>query len=183
MRFEEILNRELDRLGRTNAELAAASGLGKSTISRYRRGEREPRWGSPQVWQLAKGLNALGGGDDTTLENLHTALGECLSTGLRVDHATYLSRLNSLCRCLDIRSSALARALAYDPSYISRIMAGTRRPGDAAGFTAQVAAYAARLSFSPDRREALRTLIHCSPAALETQEKTMSAIRLWLSEN
>ena len=127
MRFDEKLDRELERLGRTNAELAAASGLGKSTLSRYRRGEREPRWGSPQLWQLAKGLTALGGGDDAELEALHTALGECLSTGLRLDHATYLSRLNALCRCLDIRSSALARALAYDPSYISRILA-TRIP-------------------------------------------------------
>ena len=61
MRFQELLDREMERLGRTNAELAAASGLGKSTLSRYRRGEREPRWGSPQLWQLAKGLAALGG--------------------------------------------------------------------------------------------------------------------------
>ena len=182
MRFEEILDRELVRLGRTNAELAAASGLGKSTVSRYRRGEREPRWGSAQIWQLAKGLNALGGGDDHDLEALFSALGESLSTGLRLDHATYLSRLNTLCRCLDIRSGALARALAYDPSYISRILAGARRPGDAAGFTAQVAAYAARLAFSPDRRKELQALLNCSPAVLETREKAMSAIRRWLSE-
>ena len=182
MRFEEILDRELEKLGRTNAELAAASGLGKSTVSRYRRGEREPRWGSPQLWQLAKGLTALGGGDDAELDALHTALGECLSTGLRLDHATYITRLSSLCRCLNIRSSALARALAYDPSYISRILAGTRRPGDAAGFTAQVAAYAARLAFSPDRRKELQALLNCSPAVLETREKAMSAIRRWLSE-
>ena len=102
MRFQELLDREMERLGRTNAELAAASGLGKSTLSRYRRGEREPRWGSPQLWQLAKGLTALGGGDDAELDALHTALGECLSTGLRLDHATYITRLSSLCRCLNI---------------------------------------------------------------------------------
>ena len=144
----------MERLGRTNAELAAASGLGKSTLSRYRRGEREPRWGSPQLWQLAKGLTALGGGDDAELDALHTALGECLSTGLRLDHATY----------------------------ICRILAGTRRPGDAAGFTAQVSAYAARLAFSPDRRKELQALLNCSPAVLETREKGMSAIRRWLSE-
>ena len=113
MRFEEILDRELTRLGCTNAELAAVSGLGKSTVSRYRRGEREPRWGSAQLWQLAKGLNALGDGDDASLNALFSALGESLSTGLRLDHATYLTRLGALCRCLDIRSSALARALAY----------------------------------------------------------------------
>ena len=182
MRYEEMLGREMEKLGRTNAELAAASGLGKSTVSRYLRGEREPRWGSAQLWQLAKGLNTLAGGDDHDLEALFDALGDCLSTGLQIDHATYLTRLNALCRCLNIHSGALARALAYDPSYISRILAGTRRPGDAAGFTAQVAAYAARLAFSPDRREALQTLLNCPPAALETREKALSAIRRWLSE-
>lgn len=182
MRFEEMLGREMEKLGRTNAELAAASGLGKSTVSRYLRGEREPRWGSAQLWQLAKGLNTLAGGDDHDLEALFAALGDCLSTGLQIDHATYLTRLNALCRCLNIHSGALARALAYDPSYISRILAGARRPGDAAGFTAQVAAYAARLAFSPDRRKELQALLNCSPAVLETQEKAMSAIRRWLSE-
>ncbi len=183
MRFEEILDRELEKLGRTNAELAAASGLGKSTVSRYRRGEREPRWGSAQLWQLAKGLNTLAGGDDHDLEALFAALGDGLSTGLQIDHATYLTRLNSLCRCLNIRSGALARALAYDPSYISRILAGARRPGDAAGFTAQVAAYAARLCFQGGRQDRVRELVGCVPAALETQEKAMSTIRRWLSED
>ena len=183
MRFEEILDTELKRLGRTNAELAAASGLGKSTVSRYRRGEREPRWGSAQIWQLAKGLTTLGGGDDRDLENLFSALGESLSTGLRLDHATYLTRLGSLCRCLDIRSGALARALAYDPSYISRILAGARRPGDAAGFTVQVAAYAARLCRSGGRTKALGDLLGCPAERLEDQEKAEEAIRLWLSED
>ena len=182
MRFEEILDRELTRLGCTNAELAAASGLGKSTVSRYRRGEREPRWGSAQLWQLAKGLNDLGKGSDAELDALFSALGDSLSTGLRLDHATYLSRLNALCRCLDIRSGALARALSYDPSYISRILAGARRPGDAASFTAQVAAYAARLVQTGNRRENLRLLLDCPPEALDNQATAEETLWHWLSE-
>ena len=166
MRFEEILDRELNALGCTNAELAAASGLGKSTVSRYRRGEREPRWGS-----------------DADLDTRFATLGDSLSTGLQVDHATYLTRLNALCRCLGIRSGALARALAYDPSYISRILAGARRPGDAAGFTAQVAAYAARLCVSGNRQDRVRDLVGCDASALDTEEKTMSTLRRWLSED
>ena len=183
MRFEEILDRELNALGCTNAELAAASGLGKSTVSRYRRGEREPRWGSAQLWQLAKGLNHLAGGTDADLDTRFATLGDSLSTGLQVDHATYLTRLNALCRCLGIRSGALARALAYDPSYISRILAGARRPGDAAGFTAQVAAYAARLCVSGSRQDRVRDLVGCDASALDTEEKTMSTLRRWLSED
>ena len=182
MRFEEILDRELTRLGCTNAELAAVSGLGKSTVSRYRRGEREPRWGSAQLWQLAKGLNTLGKGSDGDLDALFSALGDSLSTGLRLDHATYLNRLNALCRCMDIRSGALARALSYDPSYISRILAGACRPGDAASFTAQVAAYAARLVQNGNRKAALRELLDCPPEMLENQATAEELIWHWLSE-
>ena len=183
MRFAEMLDRELNRLGRTNAELAISSGLGKSTVSRYRRGDREPRWGSVQLWQLAKGLNTLGEGDDRDLEALFSALGDSLSNGVRLDHATYLSRLNGICGCLRIRSGVLAKALSYDPSYISRILAGARRPGDAAGFTAQVAAFTARTCRASAREKALADLIGCPRETLDSQEHTETAILRWLSED
>ena len=183
MRFADILDMELNRLGRTNAELAASSGLGKSTISRYRRGEREPRWGSAQLWQLAKGLNALGEGDDKALNALFSALGDSLNNGVRLDHATYLSRLNALCHCLGIRSGVLAKALCYDPSYISRILAGARRPGDAAGFTAQVAAFTARTCQASGREAAMGSLMGCPREVLATQQNAENAILRWLSED
>ncbi len=96
---------------------------------------------------------------------------------------TFSEKLDLLMSLTGTSNSALGRALSYDPSYISRILAGARRPGDAAGFTAQVAAYAARLCVSGNRQDRVRDLVGCDASALDTEEKTMSTLRRWLSED
>ena len=57
--FEEQLNAYMQQIGCTNKQLAAASGLGEASISRYRKGIRIPSAGSTQLKQLAAGLAAL----------------------------------------------------------------------------------------------------------------------------
>jgi transcriptional regulator with XRE-family HTH domain len=185
MGFAERLDEELRILDATNADLAAASGLGKSTVSRYRRGEREPRWGSTQLRQLAGGLCRLhqGRGREVPEEKaVLDGLNASLSGGLRLDYDISLSRIKLLCRALELHSASLARALSYDPSYISRILSGVRRPGDAAGFAAQVAACAARLCAAGERRHAVAELVGCAPDILASRETGEEALRIWLTE-
>ena len=184
MRFAERLDEELRFLEATNADLAAASGLGKSTVSRYRRGEREPRWGSPQLRQLASGLIRLrqGRGREVPEEKaVLDGLAASLTGGFCLDYDICLSRIKLLCRALELHSASLARALSYDPSYISRILSGARRPGDAAGFAAQVAACAARLCTESSRREAGAELVGCTPEDLSDRETGETLLRLWLT--
>ena len=59
MKFQEQLQQYIQACGCSGKELADASGLSASLISRYRNGERVPRQDQPQLLQLAHGLAVL----------------------------------------------------------------------------------------------------------------------------
>ena len=56
----------------------------------------------------------------------------------------FSDKLRAVLSAFGIAGNRLARYLDYDPSYISRILAGTRRPADMTAFVNGVAAYVAR---------------------------------------
>lgn len=61
-----------------------------------------------------------------------------------VDYDTFLANLNALMKALDLKTSDLAKALKYDPSHISKILSGSRRPGNLRAFITDTASYVAR---------------------------------------
>lgn len=62
----------------------------------------------------------------------------------------FSDNLRMLLSSFGIAGNRLARYLDYDPSYISRILAGTRRPADMQAFIDGVAAYVARNYFTEE---------------------------------
>lgn len=62
----------------------------------------------------------------------------------------FSDNLRILLNSFGIAGNRLARYLDYDPSYISRILAGTRRPADIQAFVDGVAAYVARNHFTEE---------------------------------
>ncbi len=142
MSFSEKLEEYLSLLDVTARELAQASQLAPSTISRYLSGTRTPTTSGDAVARLAKGLAKLGEGrldEATVASDLQREL-----SGGNVDGKLINQHLDALMQALSINGNRLARALGFDPSYISRIRSGQRRPASATAFAEQVARYVAR---------------------------------------
>ena len=64
-----------------------------------------------------------------------------------------------LINVLNLRSSDMARALNFDPSYLSRIRTGQRTPANSAAFAQGVGNFAARRCAEPSERAALAQLM------------------------
>lgn len=60
------------------------------------------------------------------------------------DFAAFPSRLGNVLDTFGVAHNRLARSMGFDPSYISRILAGKRHPADPARFVDEVASYIAR---------------------------------------
>ena len=129
MTFQECLNSYIKELGCSGKELAANSGISETVISRYRKGERLPASDSEYLKKLADGIVKTAiekGRPDWESESVLQKLKETLAG--EGEEIFYYQKFDLLIKELEINGSKMAAALHYDPSYISKIRAGKRRP-------------------------------------------------------
>ena len=183
MEFNEKLNEYIAMLGVTRKELSKASGLSAATISRYCSGEREPGAGSDQMSRLADGIALLAaerGIDVMDRETVKDILTSSLSDSMLIDYDTFITNLSLLMKDLDIRTSELARGIYSDPSYVSKILSGSRKPGNVSAFINEVSTYITnRFSDKGDLVSLIR-MIDPESGVLLSQAETRDALTAWL---
>ena len=145
MRFSECLQSYMSEVGCTASELAEASGVTKPTLSRYLSGKRAPTPKGDAPIRLAAGLAHLAAERGIEGFDEHAALEALVKTaGSAEEHALFPERLGLVLDTFGVARNRLARSMDFDPSYISRILSGQRRPADLPAFIDAVASYIAR---------------------------------------
>ena len=182
MTFQETLNDLIAQIGCTNKELANAGSLGSGTISRYRSGSSEPGSESSQLRRLAGGLSILAAekGLPYKKEDLEDRLSASLDDALFVEYGTYLANLHSLLDYLGIKSVELARYMHHDPSLISRILTGKRRPSSKKQFSNDVALYVVKRFGKTIDLPAFCAFLGCSPENVPDNNAMVEQIVKWL---
>ncbi len=182
MQFHEMLNEYLRRLNVTALELAEASELSSAVISRYRSAERTPAPDSESLVRLAKGIASLAEqkGDpalsqDSVLREFRKALGY-----EEYGQARLAANFDLLVNVLHLRPGEMARALSFDPSYLSRIRMGQRTPANPAAFARAVGNYTARRCRSATERADLARLLGQAPEDLADDALCSAALARWL---
>ncbi|MGN1001757.1 MAG: helix-turn-helix domain-containing protein, partial [Oscillospiraceae bacterium] len=183
MTFGEQLNAYIAQLGCTAKELAAASGLSESVISRYRSGSRTPEAGTDALQSLAGGIGHLA--EEKGLPELsEAAVARALSATLAEPAFPYENlrkNLDALLTALSVNVSDFARHLNYDTSYISRIRNGQRRPADPETFAAETARFFVRRYADSHDRASLANLIGCDAGELSDDSACMDKLVCWLT--
>jgi hypothetical protein len=80
-------------------------------------------------------------------------------TDKKDDFEIIRNNFNSLTEELDVNYHKLAGYLNYDPSFLSRIRSGSRRPFDVEHFVNGIGEYAAERSANPQFRKKLCSLL------------------------
>ena len=182
MTFAEQLNRLLEELDVSRAALSRASGLSTSTLARYCAGEREPDPSGERLRSIADGLASLAAqkGASYTREEILALLRKPVDNGLQVEYDVFLENLKSLLRVLDIRSVSLAHALSFDPSHISKVLSGQRRPGNVPRFVSETVTYIAEHMTTARQLNLAAELFGCEPETLRAEAARREAVRAWL---
>ena len=182
MRFEEALNVYIHQIGITAKDLADASGLSTAVISRYRSGERTPAPDGEPLLNLSKGLARLAqrkGMDGFTQPELLSALQKSLRYDEKEGNRLAVN-FDLLINVLNLRSSDMARALNFDPSYLSRIRSGQRVPANPAAFAQSVGNFVTRRCVGLSERAALAHLMGVQPDALSKDAACAYEVAKWL---
>ena len=185
MKFSEQLQLYMSELGVSSRELAREVGISESALSRYRSGERTPSSDEGKLRRMAEGLIATATVQDVpyTAEEIFRTFFDIVGSGLTVPYDIYLSNLHQLMEIMGIRSNELAKELSFDPSYISRIMSGKRRPAEVRSFNAQVVSLVCKKAEERDREDTLAVLLRLPLEELKNEERREEALLGWLGTN
>ena len=168
MTFDEKLNEYIVLLGCTAKELAEASDLSPSVISRYRAGTRTPNADTEVLEKLTGEIVRLAekkGIGELTRTSVSRAFSDVLAeNGFPYEHLR--RNLNALLSALSVNVSDLSHFLNYDTSYISRIRSGQRRPAEPEYFASEVARYIVRRYLGQGDRTVLSHLLECTAEEL-----------------
>lgn len=177
MGFDNTLNYFMQQACCTSKELAQASGVSQTVVSRYRNAKRTPSPDSDSISKLAEALESLASENGITLkkEDIENSLRLSLEkVDDEIDTDALVNNLNSLVSVLGINVANLARAINYDPSHLSRIRALKRKPSNPSEFARKIAEYTVRKYDSEEDREIIANLTGSSGDNLQT------ALELWL---
>ena len=183
MTFDKKLNEYIAQLGCTQKELAEASGLSPSVISRYRAGARTPHTDTEVLERLIDGIVRLAekkGIGDITQASVSQAFSAILAES-GFPYERLRQNLNALLSALSVNVSDLSHYLNYDASYISRIRNGQRRPAEPASFTSEVARYIVRRHSDYNGRAVLSHLLGCRAEDLTEDSVCLNRLAEWLS--
>ncbi|MBR1910449.1 MAG: helix-turn-helix transcriptional regulator [Lachnospiraceae bacterium] len=189
MQFNELLNEYISELNISSKELADASGLSPTVISRYRNGNREPGSDSPQLKQLAEGLAKIAaerqrqtGNNPHKLntDDILAALKQIIDSSDSNTRQT-ISNLNELINKLKINVSDMSRAINYDASFISRIRTGQRIPQNMDKFIHNVTIYVAKNYSAGEALSSLADVLGLSEDTLTDTTTMQCLIKQWLS--
>ena len=186
MLFAEQLNRYMDELPCTPRELAEASGVSPSSLSRYRSGKRIPETGGNVIKQLAAGLAMIAekradypdGYEEEGIE--HALLDAAEASHERFDYEGFRRRINLLTAELHIHMADLARASHYDLSGFSRICSGKRHPNHPQLLAEDIAGYvASNFRVNGGHRRVMR-ILGASEDMLWENGEYRDRIAMWL---
>ncbi len=176
MKFNELLEQYLEHTQSTAKELADAAGLSPASISRYRAGERMPNL--EQMNRLIDGIVSLAqskGVSDVREEAVREAFGDFLENA-SFDYDRFTANLNAMLSTLDINISELSRSMNFDPSYLSKIRFGQRRPADRNVFITGICQYVVRKT----DYALIAALIGCEAENVASESACFSALSEWL---
>lgn len=178
MTFSQCLAEYMTKASCNAVELSAAADIAPSTISRYLNSSVTPS--EKTLLKLAKALSGLTkkNGSDLSEEGIISALSEAAS-GIEIDYEHCVSNLKRLLSVLNVTNHELARSLSYDPSYISRILSGSRKPANLPQFLSSLSVYLAGKYFDTPYETSILKLTGDREKALNSKELA-TIIRSWL---
>lgn len=186
MEFNELLSSYLIKLDISQKDLAIYSGLSEASITRYVNGIRKPKYNSKQTKDIVDGLIKIAKEKGLTIKPYDELLKEfnsSLSDGIIVDYDVFLTNLNNLLKQFKIRNNELARGIYNDSSHISKILSGTRRPGDLKEFINEVSNYITNRIINNDELDEAAYLLSVDKKEISNSSKLHNKLVNWLGSS
>ena len=181
MKFNQRLNEYIEELQCSAKELAEASRLSATVVSRYRTGERVPAADSEQLQKLVSGIVNVAqskGKNELEKEIVFQELADTLKEN-DWNYDIFLKHFNAIILVLNINIAEMARGINYDASYISRIRSGQRHPANMENFIENISQFIVKRYNKTTDLEIVAPLLNVSVADIEAEPRYLAALLEW----
>ena len=183
--FCERLNEYMEMLSCSGKDFAELSGISEATVSRYKSGARTPKPNSEDMKKLCRGIYISAsqkGLDNMSYKKILHELNR-----LAEDEAFHFEglqeKLNMLCNIFSVNLADMSKSLKYDPSYISRIRGGKRRPANPQKFASDAAGYFAEYFGSDNDIKIAAEILNIKADRIKTREDYICELINWLTDS
>ena len=182
MDFSKQLNEYINQLGCSSKELAEASDLSPTVISRYRNGERTPNIRSKQLEALTTGLHQmfLNKNINVDKDTIYNTLSSSLND-INIDLEQLVKNFNELVSVLKISMAELSRKTSFDASFLSRLRTGNMLPSKPQIFIDEACDFVVNKYNTPSQLKAIASLTNSNIEDLNN--KYFEILKNWLSTN
>lgn len=132
MDFTDLLNKYFEKLSCSSKDFSDITGISESTISRYRNGKNIPNYASKKLEKLISGLVLVAKEkkiDGFDFEKLSDEFKKSYGDKA-INFDSSIEKINNLIFELDINKNKLSDSIHFNPTYISKICAGERKPSN-----------------------------------------------------
>ena len=175
----------MDMLGCSGKEFAEYSGISEATVSRYKSGVRIPRSDSEDMKKLCRGISSAAsakGFDTIVYKNILQEL-SALAEAEEFDFESLREKFSMLCNVFSVNIADMSKILKYDPSYISRIRNGKRKPAKPQKFAFDTAVYFSGYYNSDSDKKIMAEILNVKPSRLKMRDNYISELANWLTDS
>lgn len=175
----------MDMLGCSGKEFAEYSGISEATVSRYKSGVRIPRSDSEDMKKLCRGISSAAsakGFDTIVYKNILQEL-SALAEAEEFDFESLCEKFSMLCNVFSVNIADMSKILKYDPSYISRIRNGKRKPAKPQKFAFDTAVYFSGYYNSDSDKKIMAEILNVKPSRLKMRDNYISELANWLTDS
>lgn len=180
MNFSDRLNNYISELNCSSSELSNASGLSKATISRYCSGSRTPINPSEQLDKLIKGLAKIAKSNKISILNEKSIRQEFNTILKSYDIEKMINNFNQLISILKINVAYFSKTLGFDPSHLSRIRSGERKPSNPSMIFDTICNYVVSNYSDDESKKIVSSLLNCSIDKISNSSNYKERLSSWL---
>ena len=166
-------------------EFSELSGISEATVSRYKSGARMPKANSEDMKRLCRGIYTLArqkGFENISYKNILQEL-NALAENEAFDFTGLREKLNILCNIFSVNLADMSKSLKYDPSYISRIKSGKRKPANPQKFAIDIAWYFSGYYNSVNDKKIAAEILNTAQTLIQTREAYAAQLINWLTDS
>lgn len=178
MDFKTRLNDIMTQLDCTNRDVANASGLSESVVSRYRNGVRVPKSDSEKFNMLSSGLAKIAEEKKFSIdkEEIRNRLSQETSLYESENLILFTENTKKLLSVFGITIKELSIGIGYNPTYLSRILRGERKPKKLDTIVTLISSYFAKYAIEKNLIRETAELIGFNDRIPDTEDKLQQMI-------